>query len=262
MEVQADVSGVKVFYKTEGVGEPVILIHGNGLSHGQWKYNIGPISRSHKIYAPDMPGFGHSDKPDAEYGISYYVDFLRSFMDSVGIPRASFVGHSFGGAIAAAFAARYPGYASGLVLSDATGISVAGTVFNRGFFNILVNMMVVNRKIYCRPMFYNALASSLLDEAVLVTDEKDIRKAFLRNCEDIARYDTTYIESLKSISVPTLIIWGRNDMLLPVSDAKKYNDLIGSSTIRLIDRCGHIPNVEKYAEFNDLVIDFLSKDYK
>lgn len=234
------------------------MIHGNGLSHGQWKYNIGPISRSHTIYALDMPGFGHSDKPDAEYSLSYYVDFLRSFMDHVGVSRASFIGHSYGGAIAAGLAARYPKYVNGLVLSDATGVSTAGLVFNKGFSHILMNMMIVSRKIYCRPMFYNAISSTLLDEAVLVTDEKDIRNAFLKNCEDIARYDTAYVDSLKSITAPTLIIWGRNDMLLPVSDAKKYNELISSSSVMLIDQCGHIPNVEKYMEFNKLVIDFFN----
>jgi pimeloyl-ACP methyl ester carboxylesterase len=259
MEAHADVDGIKVFYRTEGSGEPVILIHGNGLSHGQWNYNIGPISGSHKIYAPDMPGFGHSDKPDAEYGLSYYVDFLRSFMDSAGIPQASFIGHSFGGAIVAGFATRYPTYVNSLVLSDATGVSKAGTLFNSGFLNILMNMMTVNRKIYCRPLFYNPVSSSLLDEVVLVTDEKKIRKAFLKNCEEISRYDSRYIESLHSITVPTLIIWGRNDVLLPISDAMKYNELISSSYLKLIDECGHLPNVEKYMEFNKLVIDFLSQ---
>ncbi len=125
MEVHADVGGIKVFYQTEGVGEPVILIHGNGLSHGQWKYNIGPLSQSYKVYAPDLPGFGRSDKPEVEYGVPYYVEFLRSFINVLHISRPIIIGHSMGGAIAAGLAAKYPQEVAGLALSDATGI-IAG----------------------------------------------------------------------------------------------------------------------------------------
>lgn len=257
MEDRVDVDGVKVFYRAEGKGEPVILIHGNGLSHGQWKYNIEPMARAHTVYAPDLPGFGLSDKPGVEYSISYYVDFLHSFMDSVGISRCAIVGHSFGGAIAAGFAARYPGHVTGLVLSDATGITPAGAGYNKEFYNLLLHMMVRSRSLFCRLMFYSGMASSLLDGVMLVTDKKEARKAFILNCQEIMQYSAGYVNSLKGIKAPTLIVWGQNDLLLPPSDAEKYHELIKGSSVRMIDRCGHIPNVEKYIEFNDAILDFL-----
>jgi pimeloyl-ACP methyl ester carboxylesterase len=258
MEDRVDVDGVKVFYKAEGKGEPVILIHGNGLSHGQWKYNIEPIARTHKVYALDLPGFGMSDKPGVEYGISYYVDFLHSFMDSMGISGSAIAGHSFGGAIAAGFAVRYPGHVTGLVLSNATCITPVGTSYNKELFSVMLSMMVRNRKIFCRPMFYSGVASSMLDDAVLVTDKKESRKAFFLNCQEIMQYSAGYVDSLKTIKAPTLIVWGQNDLLLPPSDAEKYHKLIRGSSVRLIDRCGHMPNVEKYMEFNDAILDFLN----
>jgi len=89
MDELAIVDGIKVVYQTEGHGEPVILLHGNGLSHGMWKYNIGPLSRRFRVIAPDLPGFGNSDKPDAPYGVEYYVAFLASFMDALKIEKAA-----------------------------------------------------------------------------------------------------------------------------------------------------------------------------
>jgi pimeloyl-ACP methyl ester carboxylesterase len=258
MEDRVDVDGIKVFYRVEGKGEPVILIHGNGLSHGQWKYNIEPMARAYTVYAPDLPGFGLSDKPGVEYSILYYVDFLHSFMDSVGISRSAIAGHSFGGAIAAGFAARHPERTSGLVLSNATCITPVGTSYNKELFSVMLNLMVRNRKIFCRPMFYSGVASSMLDDVVLVTDKKESRKAFFLNCQEIMQYSAGYVDSLKMIKAPTLVIWGQNDMLLPPSDAEKYHEHIRGSSVKLIDHCGHMPNVEKYMEFNDAILEFLN----
>jgi pimeloyl-ACP methyl ester carboxylesterase len=258
MEVHVDVGGVKVFYKTEGMGEPVILIHGNGLSHGQWKYNIGPLSKSHKVYTPDLPGFGLSDKPEVNYGVPYYVEFLRSFIDALHIPTPVIVGHSMGGAVAAGLAARYPQEVAGLAISNATGITPVGKLYSKELFDVFFSLSARSRKLFCRSMFYDGLASSLLDDIMLVADNKESRNAFIKNCRDIMMYDSHRISMLKSIAVPTLIVWGLNDMLLPVSDAQKYHDLIPGSSLKVFDMCGHIPNVERYEEFNRTVNEFLS----
>ncbi len=258
MECHTYVGGVKVFYQTEGMGEPVILIHGNGLSHGQWKYNIGTLSKSHKIYALDLPGFGLSDKPEVNYGVQYYVEFLRSFIDARHISNPIIIGHSMGGAVAAGLAAKYPQEVAGLALSDATGISPVGTLYSKELFDVFFSLSARSRKLFCRSMFYDGPASSLLDDIMLVSDNKESRNAFIKNCRDMMMYDSYRISLLKSITAPTLIMWGRNDMLLPVSDAQKYHDSIPGSSVKLFDKCGHIPNVERYEEFNRTVDEFLS----
>lgn len=258
MEVHADVGGVKVFYRAEGMGEPIILIHGNGLSHGQWKYNMGHLSKSCKVYAPDLPGFGLSDKPEVNYGVPYYVEFLRSFIDSLHISRPIIIGHSMGGAVAAGLAAKYPQEVAGLILSDTTGITPVGRLYSKELFDVFFSLTARSRKLFCRSMFYDGPASSMLDDTMLVADNKESRNAFMKNCQDIMMYDSHRISLLKSITAPTLIIWGRNDMLLPVSDAQKYHDSIPGSSVKLFDKCGHIPNVERHEEFNRAVDEFLS----
>jgi pimeloyl-ACP methyl ester carboxylesterase len=253
-----DVDGVKVYYQAEGSGSAVILIHSNGLSLGQWKYNVGPFSKYYRVYAPDLPGFGLSDKPDVEYGVNYYVDFLKSFMDALHIPKAALVGSSLGGAIAVAFAAHDPDRVTGLVLADPTGLVPEGLSRNKELYNIYVSLMIRNRRLYCRPMFYDSSAMKALEGTPLVTDSKESRDAFVKNCKAILSYDPNYIKALMSIVVPTLIIWGEDDLLLPSEDAQKYKELIPGSKVKIIGYCGHMPNVEKHGEFNSAALDFLA----
>ncbi len=258
MEKYADINGLKVYYQVEGSGANVILVHGNGLSHGQWRHNVDKLSRYYKVYAPDLPGFGLSDKPEAEYGLDYYVNFLKNFMDALDIPKAAVIGNSFGGAIAAVFASRFPDRVTSLVLSNATGLTPNGISKNKELTNMFLNLMMRNRKLYCRPMFYDSSATKLLEDTLLVTDMKEMRSAFSKNCSAIIDSDAGYIRSVMGIRAPTLIIWGKDDVLLPPSDAEKYKTLIGDSRLKIVDKCGHMPNVEKHGEFNTAVLNFLA----
>ena len=258
MEEYIDVNGVKVYYQAEGSGSAVILVHSNGLSLGQWKRNVGPFSKYYKVYVPDLPGFGLSDKPDAEYGVNYYVDFLKSFMDALRIPKAALVGSSLGGAVVAAFAARYPGRVTGIVMADPTGLVPEGLSRNRELYNVYVSLMIRSRRLYCRPMFYDSSEMKALEGTQLVTDSKESRDAFIKNCRYILNYDPAYVKALMSIAVPALIIWGEDDLLLPAEDAQKYKELIPGSKVKIIGYCGHMPNVEKHGEFNSAVLDFLA----
>lgn len=221
MEKYVDISGLKVYYQVEGSGANVILVHGNGLSHGQWKYNVDKLSRYYTVYAPDLPGFGLSDKPDVAYGVDYYVTFLKNFMDALDIRKSAIVGNSFGGAIAAVFASRFPDRVTGLVLSNATGLTPNGISKNKDLTNMFLNLMMRSRKLYCRPMFYDSSATKLLEDTLLVTDMKEMRSAFSKNCSAIIDSDAGYLKSVMDIQTPTLIIWGKDDLLLPSSDSGK-----------------------------------------
>lgn len=258
MDDYISVDGVRTYYQAEGAGHTVVLLHGNGLSHGQWKLNVGPFSRYYKVYAPDLPGFGLTDKPDAKYGVNYYVDFLRTFMDALNLPRASIVGSSMGGAVAALFASRYPGRVAGLVLSSPTGFVTRGIMQNKELYNLYINLMTRSRGLYCRPMFYDNSVVKQLEDTVLVTDSRDSRDAFIKNCRDIQHYDLDYLNSLMYIEASTLILWGKDDLLLPVNTAEKYRELIVGSKVKVFDQCGHMPNVENALEFNSAVLDFLA----
>lgn len=260
MEEYVNAGAIRVHHTVEGSGNAVILLHGNGLSGGQWKLNIGSLSKYYKVYAPDLPGFGLSDKPDVEYGVKYYVDFLKSYMDALGIPKATLVGNSIGGAVAATFTARYPAMVAGLILSDPTGFVPDGLSRNKELYNAFLSLMIRSRRLYCRPMFHDSSNMKRLEDTMLVTDSKESRDAFIKNCKAILHYDHDYIRALMAISAPTLIIWGEDDLLLPSEDAEKYRGLIAGSKVKVIERCGHMPNVERYVEFNAAVLSFLGNN--
>jgi pimeloyl-ACP methyl ester carboxylesterase len=258
MDEVAIVNGLNIFYQVEGTGEPIILLHGNGLSHGMWKYNIGPLSRRFKVFAPDLPGFGLSDKPDADYGVEYYVEFLRSFMDALQIDKAALVGHSFLGVVAATFAVRCPDRVTKLVLADACGVISLGSPFYKAVLKVGLWAMARSRKVFCRQLLYDGALGSRLDGVWLLPDSRDSRRAFYRNCREILDINLDYIWLLGKVSAPTLVLGGSCDRLVPPKGIRKYGELIRGSQTVFFERCAHLPNVESPDKFNADVIGFLA----
>src|SRR5437763_14155150 len=119
-----EVLGQRIHYFEAGQGPNVIFLHGLGGDAGMWEANIGPVSGKYRVYALDQIGFGRSDKPLIDYKIETFVEFLQSFMRALGTPKATLVGNSLGGWIAADFATQHPEMVEKLVLVDAAGMRV------------------------------------------------------------------------------------------------------------------------------------------
>ena len=119
-----DVNGPRIHCVAAGNGPPVLLLHGGSLDSGQftYRYTIGPLAQEHRVFAPDWPGYGQSGKPDVEYTMPFYVDFLRRFVDALGLERTSLIGLSMGGATSLGFALRAPERVEKLVLVDSYGL--------------------------------------------------------------------------------------------------------------------------------------------
>ncbi len=257
MDEAAIVNDIRVVYQAEGRGEPVILLHGNGLSHGMWKYNIVPLSRRFRIIAPDLPGFGLSDKPDVPYGVEYYVAFLASFMDALKIEKATLVGHSFLGVVAATFAVRFPHRVTKLVLADACSIVSMDSRYYRVVFKASLWVMARSRRAFSRGMIYDRTAGSRLDDVWLLPDNRHSRIAFYRNCSEILDINLDYFWLLKQVEAPTLVLGGSFDRLVPSAGIRKYGELIRGSRTVLLEKCAHLPNVERPEEFNAEILKFL-----
>jgi pimeloyl-ACP methyl ester carboxylesterase len=259
MDEVAIVNGINIAYQVEGTGEPIILLHGNGLSHGMWKYNIGPLSQRFKVFAPDLPGFGRSDKPDADYGVEYYVDFLKGFMDALRIEKAVLVGHSFLGVVAATFAVRNPGRVTKLVLADACGIISLDRPFYKAVLKVGLRAMARSRKVFYGQLLYDGALGSRLDDVWLVPDSRESRRAFYLNCREILDINLDYIWLLGKVDAPTLVLGGNCDRLAPPKGIKKYGELIRGSQTVFFERCAHLPNVETPDRFNAEILGFLAQ---
>jgi len=252
--------GQKIHYVEAGTGPTVILLHGLGGSTQAWQFNIAPLAEKYHVIVPDQIGFGKSDKPLVNYRIRTYVDFLDQFCKQLGIERASLVGNSMGGWIAAAFTAAFPDRVDKLVLVDAAGYAPPKDLDTRTFYGLNPTTRE-GMKVLVAKVFYNKLflTDGAIDQAIAARLAAGDGYTINSITESIIRGEDFLDDAVKTIKRPTLIIWGRQDGLVPLSEGEHFNKDIAGSKLIVFDQCGHVPNFEKAAEFNAAVLKFLGE---
>lgn len=254
------VFGQKIQYVEAGSGPTVILLHGLGGSSQVWQLNIGPLAAKYHVIVPDQIGFGKSDKPLVNYRIRTYVDFLDQFCKQLNIARASLVGNSMGGWIATMFTAAFPDRVDKLVLVDAAGYAPPKDLDTRAFYGLNPTTRG-GMKILLAKLFYNKAfqTDAAIDQAIATRLAAGDGYTINSITESIIRGEDLLDDIVKTIKRPTLIIWGREDGLVALSEGERFNKDIAGSKLVVFDHCGHVPNVEKAMEFNAAVINFLSQ---
>ena len=239
----------------------MILLHGLGGSTQAWQFNIGPLAEKFHVYVPDQIGFGKSDKPLVMYRIRTYVDFLDQFCKQLKIERATLVGNSMGGWIAAAFTAAFPDRVDKLVLVDAAGYAPPKELDMRTLFALnpttREGMKVLTAKVFYNKAFQTDAVIDMAIAARLAAGDGFTIKSIT---ESIIRGEDFLDDTVKTIKRPTLIVWGREDGLVPLAEGERFHKDIAGSKLVVFDQCGHVPNFEKPGEFNAAVIKFLTTD--
>jgi pimeloyl-ACP methyl ester carboxylesterase len=259
-EKWATVFGARIHYLEAGSGPVVILLHGLGGSSSNWAPTIAPLAQKYRVIVPDQIGFGKSDKPLLNYRVATLVDFLDGFYKQLGIQKASLVGNSLGGFTAAAFALAHPDKVDKVVLVDAAGFAVKSELDPRVINGLNPSTRQQVRDIlslvfYNKEMFSSeAAVDSFLTSRVMTGDGYTIQ----RFIDSIAHGDDVLDGKLGAIKQPTLIVWGRQDGLTPLAIGERFNKEIAGSQLVVIDKCGHVPQLEKPAEFNAALLKFLS----
>ena len=253
------VYGAKIHYVEAGSGAPLILIHGLADNVAVWDSVIPPLAAKFRVIAFDQIGFGHSDKPLLSYRVSTFVDFLDGFMTELKIERASLVGNSLGSWVAAAFALTHPERVERLVLSDAAGYAaLAKTMDPRALRALRLASREDIR--YLGPLtfhdkrFYQDVDLAF-KERVTAGDSYTVSQLL----DSMTRGDDVLDNRLHAINRPTLVIWGRDDKLIPLNFGERFHQEIAGSRLRIIDNCGHMPQVECANEFTAAVLEFLSE---
>jgi pimeloyl-ACP methyl ester carboxylesterase len=252
------VFGQKIHYVEAGSGPTVILLHGLGGSTQVWQFNVAALAEKYHVVVPDQIGFGKSDKPLVNYRIRTYVDFLDQFCKQLGIERASLVGNSMGGWIATAFTAAFPDRVDKLVLVDAAGHAPPKDLDTRSFYGLNPTTRE-GMKVLVAKVFYNKLflTDAAIDQAITARLAAGDGYTINSITESIIRGEDFLDDAVKTVKRPTLIIWGRQDGLVPVSEGEQFNKDIAGSKFVVFDQCGHMPQIEKPAEFNAAVLKFL-----
>lgn len=255
------VFGQKIKYVEAGSGPVVVLLHGLGGNSTNWAFNTPALAQKFRVIVPDQVGFGQSDKPLVNYRIGTYVDFLDKFLAELKVERATLVGNSMGGWVAALYALRYPAKVERLVLADAAGFAppkefdidaLAGlNPSTRDEMKRLAGLVFFN------PLFKaDAAIDVLLAQRLSAGDGYTIQ----RLVESIHRGDDMLDGKLSALKQPVLIVWGREDGLTPLArEGEKFKRELPSAQFVVFDDCGHVPQVEKAAEFNAAVMKFLSQ---
>lgn len=261
----ATVFGAKVRYVEAGdPAKPVvILLHGlGGSADTSWPLTVPALAANYRVIAPDLLGFGKSDKPMINYRVGFYVDFLDKLMSELKVDKASLVGNSMGAWMAVLYADKHPARVSKLVLVDAAGYAPPKDFDFDAWQQELNPSTREGVRSMVKKLFYNSAFFSS-DAAVdnfmaarVAANDGFTTQMILKNAEVPNDY---FDKQIKTIKQPTLIVWGKQDGLTPVSIGERMNKDIAGSELFIIDQAGHFPQAEKPAEFNKKVLEFLGR---
>jgi pimeloyl-ACP methyl ester carboxylesterase len=236
----------------------LVLVHGLGASAERWEHVIPELSKKYTVIAPDLPGFGYSDKPSLDYTPQFFAEFLSDFLETIGINRCSMIGSSLGGQIVAEYAMTYHEKIENFILVSPAGVMkhptpaleayVAAALYpNPDTASYAFQMMSGNDK---------EVPVNVIDDFIERMLMPNAKMAFMSSLLGLKNADMIN-HRLVNISASALVIWGENDPVIP----KKYaNDFVTSlKDCQYIEmpNCGHTPYVEDPKRFADSVLDFL-----
>lgn len=268
---RARLDGAEVNYVEMGKGEPIVFVHGLSGCWQNWLENIPYFSRERRVIALDLPGFGASPMPSWTPGVEAYGRMLHEFCDRLDISSGALVGNSMGGFVAAEAATNGPERFDHLVLVSAAGIlntwnpHARATVTAWAWKTFAPTVKRLARAIVSHPRsrqltlapfvrYPNRLRADLLWEQIAGGAACEGFGEVLRS---VITHDIR--ERLEGFELPTLIVWGQSDRVIPVSAALSYHRRIAGSRLEIFERTGHVPQLERPLRFNTVLDDFLTR---
>jgi pimeloyl-ACP methyl ester carboxylesterase len=263
--------GSRVNYVEMGDGPPLVFIHGLSGCWQNWLENIPHMARRHRVVALDLAGFGESELPEEDISIPGYGRFVDAFLGEIGVERAALVGNSMGGFIAAETAISHPSRVEKLVLVSAAGMMRVGNrrlnaleraarLFHPATAAVLARREhLIKRPRLRRRILYGIVRFPERIEPELVYEVASGagKPGFMDALNAIWDYD--FKDRLPDIAAPTLIVWGRQDRIVPVDGAYEYEHLIGGAQLEIFEDTGHLPMVERPVRFNQLLDGFVNE---
>jgi 2-hydroxy-6-oxo-octa-2,4-dienoate hydrolase len=261
-----DANGVKTNYLEAGAGPPVVLVHGSGpgvTAYANWRLVIPALSERFRVIAPDMVGFGFSERPDgADYSVQTWADQVVGLLDALGLDKASIVGNSFGGAIALKVASQHPDRVDKLVLMGSMGVDFPITEgLDRvwGYTPSFENMRaVLDVFAYDRALVPDELAEVRYRASTQPGFQESYGAMFPAPRQRWVDAMRTPDDEIRKITHETLVVAGREDRVIPVETSLTLMRLIDNAQLHVYPHCGHWTQIERSADFNRLVSDFLS----
>jgi 4,5:9,10-diseco-3-hydroxy-5,9,17-trioxoandrosta-1(10),2-diene-4-oate hydrolase len=260
-ERNVEVEGLPVRYLSAGAGPPLVLLHGAGENALDWRWVMPGLAATHRVYAPDLPGSPMSARPTADYSPAFFGRFVAGFADALGIERAAMAGNSLGGLTAMRLALFEPARVTALVLVDSAGLGRTVSPALRslalpGYGKLAVAWSKTPP---------GALQRALGRAALLFARPRRVPPEWLRAQYRLGRTPgfleaqlaavraqvglrgqrEVLLRRLPGLEVPTLVVWGARDRVLPESQARDAVSRLRDGSLSLVPDCGHMPHVER-----------------
>ena len=250
----ATVDGAILHYEIAGEGPPLVLLHGIGSNSRSWRRQLQGLSGKFTVIAWDAPGYGRSsDPPDKPIkpSIRFYVDCLRSLVDSLELKDISLLGHSAGGVVAQEFYRAYPDYVRALVLADTRHVaSQAGLEDRLRSIRTITSAQLAAER--APKLLRRSAPAELIREVESIMSE--VRAAGYEFAA-IALAESDTRDVIRNLHVPTLLIWGSEDEITPV-----WDEIPSGVELRIIPDAGHLCYIEQPEQFNEIVSVFLTAE--
>lgn len=254
----------RIAYSEGGKGEPIVLVHGFGASSDNWNRMAGRLTKKYRVIAPDLPGWGQSTRIDStSYAYPQQVERLHQFLGALGVKRFHMIGHSMGGFIASAYAARYPQEVITLGLIAPHGMAepepseLARSVAQGDNWLVARNVPEFNRlldKVFAKRPYLPKSVLKLFAEYAIRGSAKSARIF-----DEMQTNDPPLADRLPHIEAAALIVWGDQDRVLHVSSAELFRQGIRNSELLVIPGSGHMPLIENARQCATAWLKFVEK---
>jgi pimeloyl-ACP methyl ester carboxylesterase len=256
-----EVGGLPIRYLAGGEGPPLVLLHGAGDNSLDWRWVMPALAVTHRVYAPDLPGSPDSARPAADYSPAYFERFVASFVDALGIGRATFVGNSLGGLVAFRLALSEPARVTALALVDSAGL---GREVNPAFTSVNVpglgeaampfwkTPIGAYQRAWGRTALLFAHPPGSVPREWLAEQRRlalrpgylEAHLTTLRALVSPLGQREVLVDRLGMLGMPTLVVWGERDRVFPESHAREAVARLREGSLAVIPGCGHMPHVE------------------
>jgi pimeloyl-ACP methyl ester carboxylesterase len=253
-----EIDGMQVHIRDEGIPSdsvPIVLIHGTGASLHTWEGWVADLKQNHRIITFDLPAYGLTGpNPTGDYSLDYYASFVNKLLDKKGIKQCILGGNSLGGAITWGVALAYPDKVKKMILVDAGGYPMKSKSVPIAFqlaripvisslFKYVTPRSIIEKSIYNVYVQDEKITDKLIDRYYDLALRTGNRGAFIDRMKSMNTQDRKYL-AIKNINIPTLILWGEGDGLIPLEVAQQFHQDLPKDTLIIFKNLGHTPMEE------------------
>ncbi len=263
------------YFRAGNDGLPLVLLHGDSASALDWSWVLPTLGATHRVYAPDFPGFGESAKPSLDYSPEFLRQFLVDFLDALGIERAVLVGNSLGGLVCLRFALSRPEQVAALVLVDSSGLGYSVTpalsqltlpLYGEAAISWCQTPLGAKQRSWLRTSLLFAHPSQVPDVWLAEQERMAQMPGFLQATVSSLRAQVNVfgqrqvlLDSLGQLQMPTLVVWGTDDLVFPKEQAQDAVSRLQQGYLAFIPDCGHLPHIERPELFSAELSKFLNE---